>query len=166
MHGKTRPNRIVPVLIALIAVLFASVNLSAQTTPLWGDLQPGPYAPGFKTIEKYDFSRTFQSRYDYFGEEQPGQTARPIQICVWYPAVATADDVPKMVYGEYAFPFPADNDFIDLLSELQNREIGALRYFLANDNGLVNDMMSLPLSAALSEGDVEDVICAVRKVLG
>lgn len=46
----------------------------------WGGLQPGPHAVGFRVLQTWDHTRRYQ-----FG--QPGEeTARPLQICVWYPA--------------------------------------------------------------------------------
>jgi len=74
-----------------------------------GEIKPGPYAVGFKTIEQYDYSRTFQPVKDYFGNPLPGQTARPIQVCYWYPAEPGGT---RMVYGEYAFPYPSEIGFL------------------------------------------------------
>ena len=90
----------------------------AEKPILWGDLEPGPYGVGFETIEKFDNSRVSKPKMNYFGELQEGKRARPIQICIWYPAVKSDDDAP-MVYGEYAFPYPEDDAFFDFLSNLK-----------------------------------------------
>ena len=77
-----------------LTTLLILVGLSAlcfATPPAWGDLEPGPHAVGFKTIEQYDHSRSFSPKRDYFGDAIPGETARPIQVCIWYPAVAAED---------------------------------------------------------------------------
>ena len=73
------------ILSVLNILVFTELGLG-QAPPLWGKIKPGPYAVGFRTIEKYDYSRTFQPAKDYFGNPVPGQTARPIQVCYWYPA--------------------------------------------------------------------------------
>ena len=131
---------------ALSVFLFLGVMLlgfasAGQASALWGELQPGPYAVGFKTIEKYDYQRPVGPILDYFGAPLEGERSRPMQICIWYPAEETADAA-KMVYGEYAFAYPEDDSFINVLSALQNREIRFLYGVFANNRGLILDMMS------------------------
>ncbi len=133
-------------LIAFPLLLMFSINILAQTPSLWGELEPGPYAIGFKTVEKYDYSRVFRVKNDYYGKPLSGERARPIQICIWYPAKAT-DKASAMTYGEYAFPYPEDDRFFDLLSELQNREVYYLHYIMGSDTGFVVDLMSAKMSA-------------------
>jgi dienelactone hydrolase len=133
-------------LIAFLLLLMYPVSNLAQTPSLWGELKSGPYAVGFKTVEKYDHSRVFRDKKDYFGNPLSGERARPIQICIWYPAKIT-DEVSEMTYGEYVFPYPEDNHFFDLISELQNREIYYLHYITGNDRGFVVDLMSARMAA-------------------
>jgi len=52
----------------------------AQQFSFWGGLEPDPCGVGFGTVEQYDYSRTFRSPADYFGQPQKGETARPIQV--------------------------------------------------------------------------------------
>lgn len=114
---------------------------SAPASTVWGELTPGPHAVGFTAVETYDYSRSFEAKKDYFGVPLPGERGRPVQVCVWYPAEYTEDASP-MVYGEYAFVYPDDIRFYDLLSNLQDREIGVL-YFTFNSNlGAVVDLQS------------------------
>lgn len=47
---------------------------TAQKAPQWGNLKPGPYTVGYKTLRINDITR------HYFGN------VRPLQIYVWYPA--------------------------------------------------------------------------------
>jgi hypothetical protein len=128
----------------LCTLLLAEIGLG-QAPALWGEIKPGPYAVGFGTIEKYDYSRTFQPAKDYFGNPVPGQTARPIQVCYWYPAEPHGGT--RMIYSEYAFPYPSEPDFFGLLSQLQNRELGTLFFFLGNNQGLAQDLMNLEMLA-------------------
>jgi dienelactone hydrolase len=117
----------------------------AETTPLWGKLQPGPYSIGFRTVEKFDYSRVFRPKYDYFGTPQTGERTRPVQICIWYPA-AESPDATSMVYGEYVFPNPEDADFVSLISYFQQRDIQFLGGLLQN-RGLILDIMSEKIGA-------------------
>ena len=112
----------------------------------WGDLEPGPYAVGFRAVEKYDYSRSFEAKKDYFGTPLPGERGRPVQVCMWYPATA-ADDDPRMVYGEYAFVYPGDSRFYAFLSSLQDREVNVLHYVFSNDQGAVIDLQSESMAA-------------------
>ena len=108
-------------LIFLFILLMASASqVFSESAQMWDKLTPGSYEVGFKTIEKYDNSRVFLPKTDFFGELLEGNRARPIQICYWYPA-EVGDDELAMTYGEYNFPYPQNDEFIDLLSNLQNR---------------------------------------------
>jgi dienelactone hydrolase len=130
----------------LLCVIVHPTGIRARVSPLWGGLQAGPYLPGFTTIETYDASRTFQRKTDYFGNPLTGERARPIQVCIWYPARDTSG-TPKMVYGEYNFAVPKDDRFVDHLSHLQYREIRYLHVLLNNNRGLVQDLMNVRMCA-------------------
>ena len=132
-------------LLTATAVILTS-GAVAQTPPIWGDLEPGPYAAGFKTVELYDYSRSFGRKFDYFGNPLPEQTTRRIQLCLWYPAQDAAGALP-MVYGEYAYPYPEDDGFINLLSNLQTREVRVLAFMLNMNIGLALDLMSVAMAA-------------------
>jgi len=113
---------------------------------VWGDLEPGPYQAGFMTIEKFDYTRSFQPKYDYNGLLLPGERARPIQVCIWYPAVA-ADDADAMVYGEYVYPYPEDIEFNTLAANMQGRELRFLQGLVNNNRALVQDVMNIKMTA-------------------
>ena len=49
-------------------------------------LKLGEYSVGFRSVTLLDYSRTFRARKNYKGERIPGETARPIQVNIWYPA--------------------------------------------------------------------------------
>ncbi|MFZ5980394.1 MAG: dienelactone hydrolase family protein [Candidatus Zixiibacteriota bacterium] len=133
----------------ILSFTFILLILVQSQTPAgepgrWNDLTTGPYAAGFMTIEKYDCSRAFQVKNDYFGAPLPGERARPLQIIIWYPAVKTANAVPA-VYGAYAFAYPEDERFVSILSNFHNREIGYLSAYI-RDRGKVMELMSTPMS--------------------
>lgn len=129
--------------VGLAAMIAAPV--AGGTVAVWGGLEPGPYAVGFRTIEKYDYSRTFQPAKDYYGNPIEGGKGRPVQVCFWYPAAPT--DGPRMVYSEYAFPYPSDQGFFPLLSQLQSRELGTLFFFMGNSQAQVSNLMNMELMA-------------------
>lgn len=133
--------------VSLISCILISQSSAIGKTPaIWGDLEPGPYAVGFKTIEKYDHSRVSRPEHDYFGRPLDGERARPIQICIWYPAETTTE-LSSMVYGEYVFPYPENSRFFDFLSEVQGREIQSLHRLLNNDRSGVLDLLSIKVGA-------------------
>ncbi len=146
MKRKRTVSICAPAIFLLILVLGFQTNLLAQTLPLWGDLKPGQYDVGFKTIEKYDYSRTFRSKYDYFGEPIPGENARPIQICIWYPA-PKSDETTYMVLGEYAFPMPEDPDFFQIVTATQQRELMRLTGLFNNNRGTMLDASNIEIGA-------------------
>lgn len=113
------------VLLAFVFVILVNSTASGSELPLWGKMSPGPHAIGFKTVELYDYSRLIVPKSDYFGNPIPGNKARPMQICIWYPAQASDDAT--MVFGEYSFPMPDDDELFGFVSEMQNREIQYLQ---------------------------------------
>jgi tetratricopeptide (TPR) repeat protein len=133
------------ILLVAMGVAVGSAAL-AQESPIWGSLEAGPYAVGFMATERYDYSRTFQPKRDYFGEVIPGEMARPIQICIWYPARASADAVP-VTFGDYAFSPPRDQRFYPFLSNIQNREIGLLARVIGNDQVAILEALGTDMGA-------------------
>ena len=76
-------------LLARLATCQAPVDSAAPATParpLWGDLPSGPHRVGFRTIFKFDASRTWRRTRDYMGKFSPDPEGRPIQLNVWFPA--------------------------------------------------------------------------------
>jgi len=140
----------VGVLWALVAIGTPAVQ--AQENAFWSQLEYGPHEIGFRTFELFDYSRTFGPKYDYFGEPLSGETARPIQVAIWYPAEKS--DQAEMVFGEYVFPYPDDVRFFEFLSRIQDRDNAILRRAFEGDDGLVVIAMSLGMKAhkdAISE---------------
>lgn len=146
MGRKFKYLSYLPGVLLILSILPLHSVVKAESFRGRAPLEPGPYAAGFRTYELYDLNRTVLSKYDYFGTPVEGKRTRPLQICVWYPA-KPIDDAQKMIMGEYNFPYPQNNEFIDYLSEIQNREIGRLQAILRGDQGLVLDMMNFEVNA-------------------
>jgi dienelactone hydrolase len=78
----------IPLFLSVLASLLgaAAAPAAGAGSPLWGQLVPGPYAVGFRQIERYDHSRAFRPPVDLTGEPVAGERSRPLRISVWYPA--------------------------------------------------------------------------------
>ncbi len=86
-----------------LALIFAFA-LQAQDFSQWGGLEPGPYGVGFKIENTFDHARTFSTpKYNYLGEFQKGERARPLQILIWYPA-QKARNPNYAAFAEYFYP--------------------------------------------------------------
>ena len=87
-----------------VAILFfflsAASCLASDNLPLWGDLDPGQYGVGFTIRSQYDYSRAFRPEMMFGGRRYQGETARPVQILVWYPSSVKAGSK-RMPYREY-----------------------------------------------------------------
>jgi len=130
-----------------LAVLCAACPGRGQTPGSSGGLELGPHAVGFRTMERYDYSRTFRDKRGPDGIARPGERARPVLMYVWYPAENTPGETP-MVYGECSFASPADPAFFPLVSRLQEREIYSTLYpFFQGQRGSVVDLMNVALAA-------------------
>lgn len=68
------------------APLLAAVGLLTGAPPAAAqDLDTGPHAVGFGVIQAYDSTRAFRPKRDPVGL-LTGETARPVQVGIWYPA--------------------------------------------------------------------------------
>lgn len=138
----------------LATLLIIASGLSAQEAMLWGDIEPGPHGVGYMAIEHYDYARSFQPKRDYFGEVIPGERGRPIQICIWYPAVVEADAA-AVVMSDYAFTPPDDMRQYAFLAGIQNREIGFLHAILNNNQTAVLEVLGTDMKAVRGADPVE-----------
>ena len=87
--------------IAWIAVLLLDVRQAgAEAPPLWGGLEPGPYAVGFRTAWELDSSRTYNMKFADKTMYADVKAPRPILINIWYPAERPAD-ARMMLHGGY-----------------------------------------------------------------
>jgi hypothetical protein len=78
---------------------FARETLGQQP-PQWGDMRGGAHAVGFRVIRTHDRTRSYWPPVTYRGHRDSLETARPMQISIWYPATASAN-ARRMEFGEY-----------------------------------------------------------------
>ncbi len=135
------------VLLVVAIACITCVPLGAQRPPLRGGLERGPFAVGFETAEFYDHSRVIGYKNSSDGTPRRGERGRPVQVCVWYPAL-DGDDARTVVYGEYVFPHPVDMRFFDFLTMLQMREIhDRILPSLNNDRQVMLELMNMKCDA-------------------
>jgi len=82
-------------------LLVAAIPSLAQesSSPLWGQLEAGPNAVGFRVTETYDRSRPYRPLRNLSGRLREGERGRPIQISIWYPAEKSASQ--PMTWADY-----------------------------------------------------------------
>lgn len=68
------------VLLTLIALGTCCSRAPLPESGFWGDLEAGPFQPGFRLVEASDATRSFPS------EDGRGPVERPLRIYIWYPA--------------------------------------------------------------------------------
>lgn len=71
---------------------------------------PGPHAVGLRIVQQYDYTRSFRPATDlYTGAARSGESARPIQAMMWYPAQREGRAV---AYGDYVRSAATEEDFV------------------------------------------------------
>ncbi|MEO5773619.1 MAG: alpha/beta fold hydrolase [Sphingomicrobium sp.] len=86
----------------------------------WGSLKPGTEAVGFRTIFVHDKSRPWRQTRSYGAPFRPDLEGRPLQINLWYPAVAHSGKA--MLYGDYVHQTTPPN--FKTLGDLAGRRSG------------------------------------------
>lgn len=84
-----------------IMVVASSINAISQESSLHIFADYGPYSVGFKTFYKYDKTRSFSIDVNDTIIDTGKTISRPMQICIWYPALGTKRN--KMKYEDYFF---------------------------------------------------------------
>jgi len=98
------------VLFILSLIVFRTITGIAQTSFLEPDLTPGKYQVGFKAFHEYDYSRSVPDSHSIFLKTPLKNLARPLQICVWYPASVKRSSTP-MPCKEYIHLMATEFDF-------------------------------------------------------
>jgi len=108
------------ILILCLFLLLLISGTHAQES-LW-EWEPGSYTPGFRMMEKLDFSRFYPSR------KGDGLDARPVRIYLWYPAQKTTRT--PMQFKDYvriaAADFEPDHLPVQLTKGLNGKELDIL----------------------------------------
>src|SRR6266550_3402311 len=102
---------------ALVLILIADSALAA-TPALWGRLEPGSYAVGYRLIDRYDYTRPYWTARDLEGKPRRLERARPMRISVWYPAAVS--NAPAMTLGDYIDLMGAEDRIVSI-GEIEKR---------------------------------------------
>ena len=96
----------------VVSILFSSIFCSAQESSLKLTCKMGEYAVGFKTINTYDYSRSFLPIDG--SETKKGEAIfRPMQISIWYPAKSNTESI-KIKYEDYFYLQLLETGVVDL----------------------------------------------------
>ena len=88
------------------AVALASAAGGWGQSQFWGELKPGRYPVGFRSLYQLDIARSYDADYPAPGST-PRKKPRPIFLAIWYPAAALHDNA--MVYRDYFRAVSADS---------------------------------------------------------
>jgi hypothetical protein len=82
-------------LIALLVLVFhpSNIRLQAQSSPLWGDLVPGPHRVGFRVVKLRDATRSSPAP----AGARTGERGFPLVLFYWYPAQAGPAERPMTI---------------------------------------------------------------------
>jgi dienelactone hydrolase len=95
----------------LILILCCGGSLAAAAKASSPAIIPeaGPHAVGLRIVQQYDYSRVLEAQVDAFGKTVSTESARPIQIMIWYPAKRT--NAAPMQVADYRQAGLTDVDF-------------------------------------------------------
>ena len=110
-------RRLLPVAASLGLALCIASSIEAQTPLLWGGLQPGPYAVGFRLTYKVDHAREYDPEFVTDTTRFPVHRPRPIMIGIWYPARKT--NARRMTYRRYLDISPGPGPLASFASRLE-----------------------------------------------
>lgn len=102
--------RIVSLYLTLGFFLAEFTYTKAAASEYLKDLKQGPYSVGYELQHHYDHSRTFGEITDSLGKPTKGEKARPVQISIWYPAIAKANSQ-HLTLKDYFLSFATELDF-------------------------------------------------------
>jgi len=85
-----------------LTIIIISIHTSTANsqTVMTKHLTYGKLPVGYKVFHKYDNSRSFFSKYDYYGNRTNSSIGRPMQISLWYPA-KNVNSSTKMTLNDY-----------------------------------------------------------------
>jgi hypothetical protein len=102
--------------------------LALALVSTWGNLEKGPYAVGYKVLDRYDYTRPYWMARDLDGKPRTLERARPMRISVWYPAAA--GKAPFMTLGDYVDQMGVEDQMLTSLDAEQKRAARAAFYAL------------------------------------
>lgn len=142
----------------LLVLVWAAVAARAEATtrwPLWGDLQPGAYAVGFRDIPSWDESRAWEDETALPRVAYP----RPVRVMLWYPAApgAAAGGTFRQYVSRHW-----DQRFDDAVGRTliahdmgRDRLGGGVEGYFHGDSGRVEALLATPTAGQLDAAPAE-----------
>ncbi len=124
--------------------ILACFPQAASATSVFSPHAPGKYRVGFRVVEQYDFSRSYRGETDPItGKPVTGETARPIQTLIWYPAQPGGK---AMTLNDYV-RLPATEDDFDATPAERTRKADA--FVAEKADGLAPQRLKAELTAPM-----------------
>jgi tetratricopeptide (TPR) repeat protein len=118
--------------VLMIGLIVLSSSLFGQQNQNRLNLKYGPFSVGYQVKQIYDYSRTFKSKTDYYGNPAKGEIARPIQISIWYPARNSKKNE-YMLYKRYYHAIITETDFHEPTDEEKQQFIELRKQILLGE---------------------------------
>jgi pimeloyl-ACP methyl ester carboxylesterase len=145
-HKARRPAAALLALLLAVALALVApaAPAAAQGSPLWGELEPGPFQVGFRTLYARDSTRPWLP-VETGPDAVEGRPARPVRISIWYPAVPAPAARPMMYRDYVELPAPPPG-FEALDRALAARNLAALRQMVRAPDALAT-LFATPTAA-------------------
>jgi len=130
----------------------AKAKPRTQVSPLWGDLEAGPFRVGFQVLFRMDPSRSYYPANATGANDAAVINGRPIRIMIWYPAATldreSAGGLP-MRFGDYVNIQTEDSRFIEFNQMLRrwDRQIASEQFSGPNAGALAEELMGTRVAA-------------------
>lgn len=93
MNHRSTPSA---AFLATVLAFLSTGRFTNGSPPLWGRLEPGAFAVGFKTTWRLDYSRRYSMTYTDKTTYASGKAPRPILVNIWYPAKTNGAEKPML----------------------------------------------------------------------
>lgn len=121
-------------LLLLLGTSFPA-SLTAQAPPLWGDLEPGPYAVGYQVVREYNHSRTFLPELRHDSTAVEDKQDRLMEVRIWYPAKITGNGE-RMPFHGYVKIRSEDGPVSAAIRERRIQDLDQLRSAVGGGEGV------------------------------
>ncbi len=133
----------------VILMLLVSTTIASTDSPgpvLWRGLPPGKYKVGFKTVWKYDDSRSFLTATNWKGDLNPQSSSRPIRLSMWFPASPERSSE-LMEYEGYISARRKENDVPDYEKRMLDYDRSSVANMVGGEGAQFESLLSTPTAA-------------------
>ena len=134
-------------LLLLSIIMFAN-KVYTQNSVLSISEAYGPYSIGFSVSHTYDKSRSFGENRSNSSMGSSNTEYRPMQVCVWYPALPSEKD--PMLYGDYFYLKAHETGKVKLTEETKNKLIMDFLETDPVDPTILETELALPMKAVMN----------------